>query len=361
MYCDNEPKGRNVILKMEEIGRKYEDWVEEVLTERGSEILEGFVRYYNTNRKEDVDRFEEKVGYRLRGVSGACIGFDGIVEFLEEEYAPVQLKYVSGERVGCSLETMWREAFYLVRGCRARIRDPILVTTASVSVTGVTFLSTRDWEERFGIPLDRDPAKLSRRVIIVAAQIRRGDTNGRTALHKACKNGWLDVVKHLVMHADRKSVRLAIRKPDMLQVLVEDNNVLREYAEKLGAEKGVEDRNERVVEACAEGDVELVKKLWTEDADYATCLAYACREGNLSVVKYLVGLSKGKLPRSCLIKACQSGNCSLVSFLIGAGAFLDPDCTRVAAERGDLQTLICLGTFGLQPTAKDMKRLKAMS
>lgn len=200
--------------------RELEEWVSEVLGAHGGQVWPGeFEMYYDTNNSEHMDLLTERLGYRLRGAAGACIGFDGMVAFSDGTVAPLQIKYTASRYLTSSLGSMWREAFLLQRALgQERVRSPIVVTTAHKlpkhqknSVVLFAMPELLEWQLRFSMPFSapENYVPVPKRV---RAALRSADPDGE--LVQACKQGHLDVVRALApcrtAAAGRKCVRLTL-------------------------------------------------------------------------------------------------------------------------------------------------------
>lgn len=202
--------------------RALEEWVAQVLARHGGEVWPNeFDAYYDTNITSHLDALQTRIGYRLRGATGACIGFDGMVAFRDGTVAPLQIKYTGARYLGSSLGSMWRETFLLQRELGVeRVRLPVLVTTAHKlprhqknSLQLFAMPQLLEWQQRFAMPFSAPEAVLaqSKRLRAALRSIRAGESTPEKELIHACKYQHADVVLALSPCHDMPTARKCVR------------------------------------------------------------------------------------------------------------------------------------------------------
>lgn len=144
----------------------------------------------------------------------------------------------------------------------------------------------------------------------------------------ACENGKLDIVKHLVSKGvnvneeDTVSLKYACEYGhiQIVDFLIKNNANIND---SLG-----------IVVACEKGFIDIVKLLIDNGAKIEECLKYACKSGNLNLVKYLIEQKEVDVNEDntlSLCYACKYNYIEIVKYLIEKNANIDDSYAMINA------------------------------
>jgi ankyrin repeat protein len=88
-------------------------------------------------------------------------------------------------------------------------------------------------------------------------------------------------------------------------------------------------------------------------------LVWACENGHLDTVKYLVekGANIMDQDNEAMILACKEGHLKVVKYLVSQGAFIEANSLIVASSRGNLEIVKYLVSQDVDITAQNNKAI----
>lgn len=175
---------------------------------------------------------------------------------------------------------------------------------------------------------------VARFLLKIGCDVNETNKDGLTCLHLAAEHGHLSLVKYFL-----KEAKSEVNKRDGKNATVADHAVSSCHLGILRylARNDAKISPSAILVASSKGNLEVVKCLveqykcnpFYEDSNMQSALHYACAEGHMNVMLYLVNEKKGNLHSyddTPLMVACQCGQLEIVAYLVSEEGINPNDC-----------------------------------